>query len=167
MTAASSLGAGVAIQACGGSSDTTGTPTAEAGPETTAPADAAPKDTSTPDVFDARPPCDPTKDILKDIPDASIADGASTTGECINCAKLNCMKEIQNCKKDCSRSTTDLGCQDLGAQALICYSMKQDFTMCIGGFASTKSATTQGIGVALGTCIGGHCKSECGVPDGG
>jgi hypothetical protein len=165
MTAASSLAAGFAIQACGGSSDTPAT-NSDAATESATPAkDAAVQDTSLPDVFDARPPCDPNKDILKDIPDASIADGASTTGICINCAQTKCKKEIDNCKKDCSRSMKDLGCQDLAAKALECYAKTQDAFMCGGDFLAAKQPTT-GIGIALASCVQQNCQSECGV-DGG
>lgn len=170
MTAATSVAGALAMQACGGSSDTpAGTP--DAAPEAAAPdvREAAPQDTYVPDVVvDARPPCDPNKDILKDIPDASIADGASTTGACISCAEAKCMKEITNCKKDCSRSTKDLGCQDLAAKALECYAKTHDPLMCGGDFLSAKAPTT-GIGLALGQCVSQNCQDECGVDgaDGG
>jgi hypothetical protein len=169
MTMATSVGAGAAIQACGGSSDSgsSGSPTAEAGPDTSITKDSSVADTNAPDVFDARPPCDPNKDILKDVPDASIADGASTTGACIACAEMHCSTEIDNCKKDCSRSETDKGCQDLGAAALSCYAMTQSLIKCAAPFFTAKGPT-QMIGVALGTCVNKYCQDECGVPgDGG
>jgi hypothetical protein len=155
------LAAGFGIQACGGSSDSTpagGDAAPEAGPDTSV------KETGGPDVFDARPPCDPNKDILKDIPDASIADGASSTGACLGCATTKCADEIDDCKKDCSRSTTDLGCQDLAGKALECYAKTQDIFTCAGKFASVPNPT-RGIGIALGSCVGQKCKDECGVED--
>ena len=166
MTAVSSVSAGLAIQACGGSSDSTGTTGGDSSTEGSAMhPDTSVVDSSLPDVFDARPPCDPNKDILKDIPDAAIPDSSATTGTCIACVESKCMMEVQNCKADCSRSTTDLGCQDLAATAISCYAQKHDFFMCAGGFVTAKSPT-QGIGIALGTCVGNNCTTECGV-DGG
>ena len=163
MTAVSSVSAGFAIQACGGSSDTTGTSGGDATAEAANKADTSIADTSLPDVFDARPPCDPNKDILKDVPDASIPDSSATTGTCIACVEAKCPMEVQACKADCSRSTSDLGCQDLAAKAISCYAQKHDFFMCAGDFVTAKSPT-QGIGINLGTCVAGMCKDECGVP---
>lgn len=163
---ASFVAAGFGIQACGGTS--TEDTTTDAGNTDASEASAPPKADAAPEAAaDARPPCDPNKDVLKDIPDASIPDSSSTTGLCLACAKTNCKDEIDNCQKDCSRSATDLGCQDLASKALQCYTQKQDFIACGGDFFSAK-APTQGIGAALGICVSESCQSECGVPtDGG
>jgi hypothetical protein len=159
--AATCVAAGFGIQACGGTSESG--PAADAATERAA--EAGPKDSSTgPDVFDARPPCDPNKDPLKDIPDAAIADGASSTGACLGCATAKCSDEIDDCKKDCSRSVTDLGCQDLAGKALECYAKTQDIFTCAGKFATVPNPT-RGIGIALGTCVGQKCQDECGVKD--
>jgi hypothetical protein len=158
------VAAGFGIQACGGTSDDTASGT-DAAPE--AKADTGLLDSSAPDVFDARPPCDPTKDLLKDIPDASIADGASTTGACFACANAKCSREISDCQKDCSRSTTDLGCQDIAGKALECYAKTQNIFTCAGSLASVPNPT-RSIGIALGACVSQSCEKECGVPsDGG
>jgi len=154
--------AGVGIQACGGSSDGEAAATPDAAPEAAAVVEAGPKDASTADAFDERPPCDTTKDILKDIPDASIADGASTTGECLGCARTKCAAEITDCQKDCSRTATDLGCQDLAGKALECFAKTQDLFSCAGQFA-TVGNPTRSIGIALGGCVGQKCQTECGV----
>lgn len=167
LVSAWAVGGGFALQACGGSSDDTGTTTPDAAPEASA-VDSSLKDSSTaPDVFDARPPCDPNKDILKEIPDAAIPDSSTTTGICLGCAQSKCTDEIKDCQSDCSRSATDLGCQDLAAKALECYAQKQNFLACGGDFIKAKNPT-QGIGIALGTCVGNKCQAECGVdPDAG
>jgi hypothetical protein len=162
------VGAGFGIQACGGSSESG--PAADAAPE--AAAETGPRDSSTaPDVFDARPPCDPNKDILKDVPDASIADGSSTTGLCLQCATTKCSAEIKDCQKDCSRSTTDLGCQDFAGKMLECYAQTQNFFACASklGIGLSTPQPTRNIGIALGGCVGDQCKDECGVdePDSG
>lgn len=166
LVSAWAIGTGFAIQACGGSSEETDTTTADAAPEATAPKPDAGVQDAAPDVADARPACDPTKDVLKGIPDAAIPDSSTTTGLCLGCAKTKCAEEIEDCQTDCSRSATDLGCQDLATKALECYLQKQNFLACGGDFVKAKNPT-QGIGIRLGTCVGQECQAECGVADGG
>jgi hypothetical protein len=163
LVSTSLIAAGFGIQACGGSSEDSPATTADAAPESAA-AETGPTDSSAPDVFDARPPCDPTKDVLKGIADASIADGASTTGACFACANASCAAELKDCQQDCSRTTTDLGCQDLAGKALECYAKTQNLLTCAGQFA-TVGNPTRGIGIALGSCVAQNCQAECGVPD--
>jgi hypothetical protein len=142
---------GFAIQACGGSSsDTGGTP--EAGVAETS-ADTGATDSSLPDAKDAAPPCDPKKDFLADIPDASIADGASTTGVCVGCIKTNCKMEVAACAADCT-------CQNLAGKALECYAKTQDAFGCAGQFAAVPTAT-RNIGIALFGCVNNQCDDEC------
>ena len=110
------------------------------------------KDTSAPDVKDSAPPCDPTADFLKDIPDASIADGATTTGVCLGCAKTKCKTEIADCAKDCA-------CQDIAGKALDCYAKGQAILKCAGQFASVPAAT-RNIGLALFGCVNNECTDR-------
>lgn len=154
------VASGFAVQACGGNSDEAPT-VADAAPEASAAVEAGAKD-ATADVSNARPPCDTTKDILKDIPDASIADGSSTTGACLACASMKCAAEIASCQKPCSRSTTDLGCQDIAGKALECYAKTKDIFGCAGKFASVGNPT-RNIGIALGGCVSQKCQAPCGV----
>ena len=67
-----------------------------------------------PDVKDSAPPCDTNADFLKDIPDASLADGATTTGVCLGCAKSKCKTELAACSADCA-------CQGIAGEAIDCY----------------------------------------------
>ncbi len=145
------VAAGFALQACGGSSSDTA-PTVDSGvPETAA--DASVKDSSVADAKDAAPPCDPKKDFLAAIPDASIADGASTTGVCVGCTKAKCKTEVDSCGADCT-------CQDIAGKALECYAKTQDVLGCASKFA-TVPAATRDIGIALFGCINNKCGNEC------
>jgi hypothetical protein len=144
------FGAGFAIQACGSTTNDAVT-TADAAPEATA-VDSSVKDTSVPDAKDAAPPCDPNVDILVGIMDASIADGASSVGLCLGCAKTKCSMEIDACKKDCD-------CQGIAGGALECFAKSQSIA-CAGPFASA-SMTTRNIGIALAGCVQQSCPDEC------
>jgi len=148
---ASFVAAGFAIQACGG--DTSADPPAvEAGVPEAGIADTGPKDTGA-DAKDAAPPCDPNADFTTKIPDASIADGASTTGLCAACAKTKCKTELAACNKDCP-------CQNLASGALDCFAKSQDLLKCGSGFFGANS-TTQNIGLAMFDCIRDECNAEC------
>ncbi|MDB4937164.1 MAG: hypothetical protein JWP87_4136 [Labilithrix sp.] len=143
------VASGLAIQACGSTvNDDTpvdaGTDAFEA---------SAAKDVNQPDVKDAAPPCDPNKDYLKDIPDASLADGATTTGACLSCANAKCKAEISACAKDCA-------CQNLAGDAIGCYLKGGSILSCGSGFASVPTAT-RNIGIALFGCLNQQCPDEC------
>jgi hypothetical protein len=146
------LAAALVIQACG--STETVTPSADGGgPDVVA--DKAPvKDTAPPD--DDAATCDLSADFTSDIPDAAIADGASTSGLCVQCANSKCAKEVDNCNLDCP-------CQGLAASALDCYLKNTaDPTVCAAGFiGSGIEQSTQNIGIALLTCINSKCKDDC------
>jgi hypothetical protein len=143
------FGAAFAVEACGST-------TSESATGTDAGADvyeaSTPKDTSVPDAADAAPPCDPTKDILVGIMDASIADGASSVGLCLGCAKTKCGMEIDACKMDCD-------CQGIAGGALECFAKSQSIA-CVGPFASAPKST-QNIGIALAGCVQQSCPDEC------
>lgn len=149
VTSVGLFGAGFAIQACGSTTNDAVT-TADAAPE--AAVEASVKDSSVPDAKDAAPPCDPNKDILVGIMDASIADGASSVGLCLGCAKSKCSMEINACKMDCD-------CQAIAGGALECFAKSQS-PACGAPFFSTPKAT-QNIGIALAGCLQQSCPSEC------
>lgn len=152
LTSVSFVVAGFGIQACGGSSDdTTPTPKPDANVAETA-AETGVKDATT-DTADAAPSCDPKKDFLGEIPDASIADGASSTGVCVGCVKANCQKEVSNCAADCA-------CQGVAGSALACYAKSQDIVMCASSLLAVPAATRT-IGIALFSCVQTKCKDEC------
>jgi hypothetical protein len=142
------FGGGFAVQACGGT-QSDGNAAVDAGLDV---ADATVKDANAPDVKDAAPACDTNADILKGIPDASIADGGSSVGLCLGCAAVKCKTEIDSCKKDCA-------CQGVAADALECYAKTQSLA-CAASFQSVPK-TTQQIGIALAGCVSGNCDKEC------
>jgi hypothetical protein len=153
------VGGGFALQACGGSQSDTAA-VVDAGGDVV---DATVKDTNAPDVKDSAPPCDPTADFLKGIPDASLADGATTTGACLGCAKSKCTNELAACSKDCA-------CQNLAGDAVDCYLKGGSILSCGSSFA-TVPASTRNIGIAVFGCINSECPTECATsafnPDGG
>lgn len=97
--------------------------------------------------------CDPEKDFFTDIPDASIADGASTSGICVSCTKANCSQEIAACARECD-------CQDVAGAALECYVQTQSLLTCASSFTGV-SQETQRVGIALFSCLQSSCKTEC------
>ena len=151
------LGAGFGMQACGGTSDSS-TPV-DAGQDVH---DSSVKDTFVPDVFDAAPPCDTNADLTKNIPDASIADGASTSGICVGCLKKACPQTLDKCNKNCT-------CQNLAAGALTCF-VKTQKIACGAPFLSA-GGETFAIGKELLGCVSMDCSDECAFssfnPDGG
>ena len=152
LASVSFFAAAASVQACGGSSDD--------GPAAAKP-DASIAETSTEtgakdatsDTADAAPPCDPKKDFLADIPDASIADGASSTGVCIACVKAQCSADVAKCAADCV-------CQGVAGGALDCYAKSQDIVKCASSLIAVPKAT-QTIGIGLFTCVQKSCKDEC------
>ncbi len=138
------VAAGLGIQACGGSSEST--ETKDSGAVEAGPKDAA-RDTN------EEPACDPKKDFLADIPDASIADGASSSGVCVSCTKAKCSTEVAKCAADCP-------CQGIAGDAIECYVKTQNILACAGSLG-TVSSGTQAIGLALFSCIQKECDSEC------
>lgn len=98
--------------------------------------------------------CDLSADFTKQIPDASIADGASTSGLCLQCAHTKCKAQIDDCNQDCP-------CQDLAATGLDCYlKNSSNPTVCASAFLGVDDNTQQ-IGIALLGCINSGCKEEC------
>jgi hypothetical protein len=159
LTSVSLVATGLGIEACGGTTSDTST-TADSSTE--ASVDAA-KEAAV-DAADAAPQCDPKGDPLKGIPDASLADGASTTGVCIGCLESKCKAEIAKCAADCP-------CQNIAGDALTCYTKNaQNPAVCLGSFAGVPKAT-QTIGLALIGCVNSSCGVECAVsafnPDAG
>lgn len=146
-----SLAAAAVAQGCG-DTETTDTPSADAGADVT---DSGKKDVVVPVEEDASP-CDTSADFTTEIPDAAIADGASTTGICVGCAQKNCQKYIDDCNANCE-------CQGLAAEALECYATSSgDIVGCLGKFASASpSKATQQTGIGLFSCLNGSCKDEC------
>lgn len=145
-----SIAAAAIAQGCG-ETETTSTP-ADGGADVAL--DTGKKDTAPPAEEDAAT-CDLGHDFTTDIPDASIADGASTTGICVGCARANCKKFVDACNKNCQ-------CQELAAKALDCYAKTGDAIGCAGQFASAKiTKETQNTAFGLFSCLQNDCEQEC------
>ena len=155
VVSASLFAAGFAVQACGSTTNDSPATGTDSGADVSEAS--TPKDTSVADVADTAPPCDPTKDILSGIMDASIADGASSVGVCLGCAKSKCSMQIDDCKMDCD-------CQGLAGSALECFAkaagVQSKLLACVGPFASAPKST-QNIGIALAGCVQQSCADEC------
>lgn len=157
------VGAAIVVQACGDSEPVTSAPANDAGTDVTD-AGQTPSDSARPAEEDAAP-CDTTKSFLAEIPDAAIADGASTIGICAQCADTKCSAQVEACNQDCP-------CQEVAPPTLKCFLENPgNPLLCAAGFA-TVPQTTQQIGFALIQCINASCKDECATsafqpPDGG
>jgi hypothetical protein len=146
-----SIAAAAVAQGCG-ETETTSTP-GDAGADVAL--DTGAKKDATPPAEDAEPPCDTTKDFTKEIPDADLADGASSTGICMACAKANCKQYIDDCTENCE-------CQGLAADALECYAKNGgDILKCIGSFPTNVKKETQSTGFALFQCLSAECEEPC------
>lgn len=124
-------------------------------------ADAA--DSSTNDgglvLEDAEVRCDPDASLLERIEDASIADGASTTGICAACLEEKCSYELAHCAQDCQ-------CQGIVGDALQCYLTTQNIA-CLGRLTNyLVRQDTRGRALQLSGCARSSCAPECAV-DGG
>jgi hypothetical protein len=150
VASAALFGAGFAIQACGGTADEPAAATTDAGPDVV---DATVKDTSVPDAKDAAPPCDTTADLTTKIPDASIADGASTSGLCVGCMKRVCPEVLAACNMNCT-------CQGLAGDALSCY-LKTQKPACAAPFVTANDPATLAIGKQILGCVSSGCADEC------
>ncbi|MBX3225472.1 MAG: hypothetical protein KF795_33510 [Labilithrix sp.] len=153
------VGAAFVVQACG-ETEVAPEPVADAGPdvEDSAPAEAAP-----PEDEDAAT-CDLSADFTTKIPDASIADGASTTGICLQCANDKCKAQVTACNQDCP-------CQGIVGEALECYLKNTSNPLVCAGSLAAVDDNTRNLGIALIGCINSGCKDECATaalqPDGG
>lgn len=99
-------------------------------------------------------PCDTSANFTDKIPDAAIADGASTTGLCVQCANAKCAEPVGDCNESCE-------CQAIAGDALNCYlKNSRNPIVCAAQFSSVDSKTQQ-IGLALLQCINKNCKAQC------
>ena len=144
------VAAAFVIQACGETEPTTA-PAPDSGADV-AVADTGQKEAAP--VDDDAATCDISADFTKQIPDASIADGASTSGICLQCAQAKCKAQLDDCNTDCP-------CQELAADGLDCYLKNTSNPLvCAGNFTGVGDETQQ-IGIALIGCISSGCKVEC------
>lgn len=117
------------------------------------------RESAVPDPADAEPACDPHADLLARVHDASIGDGASTTGLCLGCAKRACPDVIDKCTQDCP-------CQSIVGNALECYVTTQQLG-CAGALADIfVTRETRRYAFELLGCVQHTCALECAI-DGG
>lgn len=110
-------------------------------------------------VDDAEVRCDPDASLLERVADASIADGASTTGICATCLDERCAYELAHCAEDCP-------CQGIVGDALQCYLTTQALA-CLGRLTSyLVRQDTRARALQLSGCARSSCASEC-AADGG
>lgn len=144
------VAAAFVVQACDESEPTTAASEADSGPDVI---DGGPlKEAAAPEVDAAT--CDPSADFTTQIPDASILDGATTTGICLQCAHAKCAEQLDKCNEDCA-------CQGLAGEALQCYLMSSENPIACAGSFIDVDTTTQQAGIALLTCINSECKADC------
>jgi hypothetical protein len=151
LTAAGMLGGAFCVQACGASDD----PAVEQ-PDA---GEGGPRESGTPDVSEPEPPCDRTADLFARVHDASIGDGASTTGVCIGCAKARCDEAIAKCTADCP-------CQGIVGRALECYLTTQQLGCASELTNYLVTSETRSNALRILGCVQSECPVEC-VVDGG
>jgi hypothetical protein len=100
--------------------------------------------------------CDLSANLLDKIPDAEVADGATTTGICIQCTNSKCATQVGACNASCK-------CQNAAGAGLECYLKDpQNATACIIPFTSGGvDLKVQAIGIQLLGCINTNCKDSC------
>lgn len=117
------------------------------------------RETGALDASEAEPPCDRNADLFARVRDAAIADGASTTGLCLGCAKHACGDAVGGCTRDCP-------CQSIVGNALECYLTTQQIG-CAGALADIfVTPATRRHALELLGCVQQACPVECAV-DGG
>ena len=103
--------------------------------------------------------CDLSADFSTSIPDASVADGATTSGLCLACAESKCTDAVKACNASCP-------CQTLAGDAVGCFltnagkAQAQLLTICGASFAGVDS-DTQTLGLAIVSCLNSKCPNEC------
>jgi hypothetical protein len=137
------VAAACAIQACGDTEPIAPVDPPDSGPETAPP----PLDAAT---------CDLSANLLDKVPDASIADGASTSGICVRCANQKCATQVAACNASCA-------CQSAVGKGLDCYlKNSSNPSVCVASLTgSGVDFKIQAIGIAFITCLNTSCKSEC------
>lgn len=112
-----------------------------------------------PDAPESGPPCDPKGDLFRLVRDASIGDGASTTGVCLGCTKTKCAEPVAHCTENCP-------CQLIVSKALECYLTTQQIG-CAADLANILvTPETRKYALQVLGCAQTECPAECAV-DGG
>ena len=157
----------------GGCGSTESTPAADAGRDAVVVDVTQPLPDTGPDVVDTGvTACAVDADItMINVPDASLADGASSIGRCSSCVQTTCKMPLANCNEDCD-------CKSALVDFFTCYSGGGSITKC-GLPLGTLGGSARTLGQALIVCIdpalaglpAPGCKDDCAVnalfPDAG
>ena len=146
LTAAGQLGGVFCVPACSSRDDATA--------DLSEAAEGGARDSGTPDVSEPAPPCDRTADLFAKVHDASIGDGASTTGDCVGCAKARCNEAITRCTADCP-------CQGIVGRALECYLTTQQLGCASALTSYLVTSETRSNALRILGCVQSECTAEC------
>jgi len=151
LVATGALGGALGLAACGSSDETaTGSPGA---------AEGGARESSAPDAAEPEPPCDPKADLFARAHDASIGDGASTTGLCLGCTKARCEESVAKCTANCP-------CQGIVGRALDCYLTTQQLG-CAGELTNyLVTSETRSDALRILGCVQSECPTECAIDAG-
>lgn len=140
-------------QACGGTEEETPS-TVDSGAD--ASPDARPDAVVAADAAEDALTCDPNADFTTKIADASIADGASSTGLCLACTQSFCKPQLDACNENCS-------CQGVADEALACYIANSGNAFaCVSVLQEADvDEETQSIAIGLISCINTACAEAC------
>lgn len=152
LLAAAMLGGAFCVEGCGSGDELAG----NGGPVAV---EGGARESSVLDTSAPEPACDPAGDLFAKVHDASIGDGASTTGLCLGCAKAKCDESITKCAADCP-------CQGIVGRALDCYVTTQQLGCASELTSYFVTAETRSDALRILGCVQSECPTEC-VIDGG
>jgi hypothetical protein len=141
------LGGAFCVQACGPSDEVAG------GAEGDVP-EGGVHESGALDGAEPEPPCDPAGDLFARAHDASIGDGASTTGLCLGCAKARCDEAIAKCTANCQ-------CQGIVGRALDCYVTTQQLGCASALTSYLVTSETRSDALRILGCVQSECPVEC------
>lgn len=141
-----------AVQACGGKDDGDGGTVADASTADVS-VDGSKSDGA---GGEPDPTCDPNADFTTQIPDASIADGASSTGTCVACVNAKCGSAVDACNANCI-------CQGVAGDGLTCFLKNSSNPLACAGDLGPALADTEArtAAYALLGCVNTSCNEEC------
>lgn len=152
LVATGGSGGAFCVQGCGADDDVANSGTLDA-PE------AGAREAGALDVSEPAPPCDRAGDLFAKAHDASIGDGASTTGLCLGCTKARCDEAVAKCTADCQ-------CQGIVGRALDCYVTTQSLGCASELTSYLVTNETRSDALRILGCVQSECPVEC-VIDGG
>lgn len=146
-------GASLVLQACGSGDDDD--PTARL-TET----EGGARETGTSGESDPESTCDKGNDLLSKVRDASIGDGASTTGLCGACIRAKCAQAVARCTADCP-------CHGIVGRSIECFLITQQIGCAVAEVDYLVTTETRGYALGLLGCVQSECTAECAIDGGG